>query len=385
MRKKITPKVLKQCREQLGLSPDEVEKKLQIKTLKSIESGKKDPTIKQIYKLSEKYLVPPWVFTRETLPEKYNFKKANPSFRKFSNSSFDFNFELRSLIQRVENLRELILDLREDMQDPISSFSPPEGNTRDTSIISQSIRTWLNPEDICLDFDSWRKKLEDNDVFIFVTSIYKGWSHVKSDSLRGFSLYHEKLPIIIINASDTYRAKSFTLFHELGHLLQKKTKPCSITSNDSSQEEKWCDELSGKILMPDSKIEKYSNIQNKLNSENKLKEINKAAKEFKVSSYAFLVRVRKLNYISQKEYKNIEDLLKKEYEEKRKELKRKKEMGKEVKISRDRPKEILTEYGRVYLRTIMQAYADKEITLHKLRNMVNAKKTEHVLKLEKIV
>ena len=71
--------ILRQCREQMRLTCDEVQKAIKI-TISHIESGELSPTIKQLDKLGELYGVPPWVFIAESLPEQYQFTKSVPAF-----------------------------------------------------------------------------------------------------------------------------------------------------------------------------------------------------------------------------------------------------------------------------------------------------------------
>ena len=93
---KINPKILVHCREQMALSIEDAQKKASLKTLSDIEKGKKLPTIKQIYKLSKLYLVPAWVFMKESLPEEYDFDNTTVSFRTFKNThDSHFDYKLR--------------------------------------------------------------------------------------------------------------------------------------------------------------------------------------------------------------------------------------------------------------------------------------------------
>ncbi|MFO7996667.1 MAG: ImmA/IrrE family metallo-endopeptidase [Dehalococcoidia bacterium] len=63
-------------------------------------------------------------------------------------------------------------------------------------------------------FEQWRDALEANGVFVFKDGF-------KNDDYSGFSLYHQKYPIIFVNNSMPDSRQIFTLFHELGHLLYR--------------------------------------------------------------------------------------------------------------------------------------------------------------------
>ena len=218
-------KILKMCRKQMALTIKDVQKKAGFNTLAKIENGEKQITIKQMDKLSQIYLIPSWVFLEKTLPIEYDFNKNIPSFRRFSKSNTkDFNYQSRFLVTKVESYRRNIIDLKKEMNDRISKFNPPVNKLMSSNImsVSKSIRDWINPDDKFFNFNLWRKSLENVGVFVFLTSSFQSWSKIDSRHFRGLSIYYDKLPIIIINNSDIYKAMSFTLLHELGHLLMKK-------------------------------------------------------------------------------------------------------------------------------------------------------------------
>jgi len=64
--------ILKKCREQMGLSPKDVQKK--VKKIIEIEKAEKKPTPKQLTVLAEFYHVPRWIFLEEKLPIEYQSK-----------------------------------------------------------------------------------------------------------------------------------------------------------------------------------------------------------------------------------------------------------------------------------------------------------------------
>ena len=50
--------------------------------------------------------------------------------------------------------------------------------------------------------------------------------------------------------------------------------------------------------------------------------------------------------------------------------------------SRDRPQEVLNQYGHIYTNVLFQAYHNQEIGLHKLSKLFNLKKSSYVLEME---
>lgn len=365
----INPDILRQCREQIGLAFVDVEKK--IKKISAIEEGKQKPTFNQLNTLAELYNVPRWVFISEFLPEQYQFNKAVPAFRQFAHDRTELfsDHKVRSLTTRVERFRNLILELRDDMGEPVAQFSPPEfQNSAKPGTRAKQVRAWLGTEEN-FDFPQWKEKLEDKGIFVFMTSKYRGWSHIDKALFRGLAIYHSSLPIIIINDSDAKKAQSFSLFHELGHLLRGESA-IDDWDDHHQQVERWCDELAGNLLMP------AESFRDSVHDVNDLDAVKQIAKGFKVSAYACLVRLRQLRMIDQKCYANFELQLNEEYLKLQKQLKES-----DGGPTRNRPQEVLNQYGHIYARALFQAYNNQEIGLHKLSQAFDLKRTTYVLEV----
>jgi len=367
----INPNILRQCRKQIGMAFSDVEKK--VKKIAAIEDGEQQPTFNQLNTLAALYNVPRWVFISDFLPEQYQFNKAVPAFRQFAHERAELfgDHKVRGLTARVEQLRNLILELRDDMSEPIPQFSSPEiqQNAKSDST-AKLVRTWLEVEG-SLDFPGWKEKLEDKGVFVFLTSKYRGWSHIDKALFRGLAIYHPCLPIIIINDSDSKKAQSFSLFHELGHLLRGES---AIDDWDDShqQVERWCDELAGNVLMP---VESFRAVAHDVNDLDAVKHI---AREFKASAYACLVRLRQLRIIDPSTYAAFEVQLKDEYAALQKKLK-----GNDGGPARNRPREVLNQYGHIYARALFQAYHNQDIGLHKLSQAFDLKRITYILEVGK--
>ncbi len=366
----INKDILRQCREQIGLSLPDVAKK--VAKIAAIEQGDQKPTFKQIDTLADLYKVPRWVFISEHLPEEYQFDKAIPAFRQLTDSNADVfsEYKVRSLTARVDRFRELILELREDMGEPVTAFHPPDLKRNATpDFVAQQVRDWLDITEESFEFLEWKEMLEEKNIFVFMTSKYMGWSHVDRALFRGLAIYHQKLPIIIINDSDAKKAQSFTLFHELGHLLRKESA-IDDWSAYYQRVEKWCDELSGNVLMPAEQI--LSAVDN-IDDLDAVKDI---AKCFKVSPYACLVRLRQMMIIDQGAYLGFEAQLKAEYRKLQKKLKES-----DGGPARNRPQEVLKQYGHIYANALFQAYHNKEIGLHKLCQAFDLKRASYALEM----
>ncbi len=366
--------VLKECREQAGFDLSDVKKK--VSKIDEIEEGITKPTFKQLDTLSGLYEVPRWVFISQEIPAEFQFEESMPAFRQFTknNSEIFNNPKLRKITARVEKYRELILNLLEDSEEPIDSFNPPSFPS-DVSPVqgARIIRQWLDVDNNTFDFNDWKRKLETKGVFIFLTSKYNDWSHIDKMFIRGLSIYHQTLPIIIVNDSDSKKAQSFTLFHELCHLI-KKESALDDWEYHSREIENWCDKIAGNVLMPE---ELFTFSQEDVQDLNAAKRI---AMTFKVSPYAFIVRLRQLRIITQEMYSEFEQELTDEYQRIQEKLK-----ASSGGPSRDRPLEIVNQFGTIFTKVLFQAYHNQEIGLHKLTKYFGLKRSSYVLDLEALL
>ena len=172
----------RQCRQQLGLSLADVQKK--VKPIAEIESGDKRPTYKQLATLADMYEVPEWVFVSDNLPEEYQYTQQ-PAFRMFAKQPAFKNSKVRALITRVEQFRDFFLELNQDIDEPVAPFSKPklpEINDKNIIEVAKIVRGWLTIQDgQFLDFLELKNRLELKGIFIFLTSKYNSWSYIDKE------------------------------------------------------------------------------------------------------------------------------------------------------------------------------------------------------------
>lgn len=192
---------------------------------------------------------------------------------------------MRYLVSQVERCRDLIIELQEDVGESVGKFRPPVlRDNRSLDDVAAKIRRWLGV-DSNLEFQQWRESVERKGVFVFMTSKYRGWSYIDKKFFRGLARNHSTLPIIIINNSDAKKAYSFTLLHELAHLIRNEDAIDGWSKSDK-EVERWCDRLAATVLMPKEQFQ--SETPNNINH---LKAVKKLANSFHVSPYACLVRL----------------------------------------------------------------------------------------------
>ena len=384
------------CRKQIGLSLDQVRTK--VKAIEAIEQGAKKPTFRQLAILEELYQVPDWVFISDTLPETYNYN-AWPSFRLFKNQANTiYTTSIRKVVIRIEHYRELVLDLRQDMEEPIPRFRKPKISSNPEKAASE-VRKWLGLDKPC-NFDDLRQLVEKKNIFVFVTSKLKGEAHT-NNKFRALCVHKNTLPIIIINDSDARKAQSSTIIHELGHLLKDKTY--IDYWEPGGRNEQWCDRFANATLMP-------ATTMREVNGMDSYDEAKRIARKMKVSVHAFLGRCNELGIINQTVYKKLRKHTESSLADNitltptssrrtpakarthtrgrnRATRKVKKQPGSrtDVAVAKREPGpgaiKAKKQFGTIVVNTLLDAYHNDELGLLKVSNLLDLKKVEDVLDL----
>ena len=141
-------------------------------------------------------------------------------------------------------------------------------------------------------------KAEDAGVMVMVSSVVGSNSHRKLDvgEFRGFALVDHIAPLVFLNGADSKAAQMFTLAHELAHVWLGATGVSDSNAGQvpEQQTERWCNQVAAELLMP---IEELRTAHQ--HNEPIPDEIQRLAREFKVSTLVALRRLFDAGYISQ--------------------------------------------------------------------------------------
>jgi len=313
-------------------------------------------------------------------------KIYTPQFRTINNQKPIHSSKLRAFIERAEKQRQIYMGLLEDLGKPINKnwqFDFSEGNA-EIKIISANVRKWLDlPKSY--DFNDLRQRVESKGIIVILSNGYNGqWQIDKKNPIRGFSLYYDVLPVIVIKKQVSKGAQAFTLMHELAHLLLHKE---STIDNDEDfynyqGKEKEANEFAGNVLIPDSFLVQI-NIEKLLRLE--LNEYSSFLADFKkqwcVSGRAILVRLLRNGKISQQRYQNYVSFQDEKYsvEESRVKLD-----GRSAPRTY-RYREPINVFGRDFVYAVFDSLYSKNITLAKASTYLDNLKISDVRKLEHYV
>lgn len=260
----------------------------------AFETGETRPTLRQLESIAKKldrtlaFFFTPTPSTSD-VPETADFRASNgepiPSL-------------LAREMRRAEQHRETIMELEGT---PAPAAIVEHINWRNVAARAREMRALFglteaftppeNQENQVLNF--WRGLLEHHWYLVFQTT------RIDLAIFRGLSIYHEKLPIILLNGADSNNGKVFTLFHEVAHLANRTSGMCGL--EDRVNEEAIANAFAANFLMPKSQIGRIA----AKTVGTAFERAEAAAGAFKVSVLAAGVRLRTLELITDEELESI--------------------------------------------------------------------------------
>lgn len=302
---KINSAMMKWAREYAGFThgheerlPKDIKSKYE-----AWEKGENSPTWNQLREVSKKYHIPTAFFFMDcppnfdNLPNMINYRKL------VADSIYETNSpNLINNIRKSETRREIYLDLLNELNEDILLFKVPKLE-HDTKIFSNYIReilgislstqkSWYKEVNHYNFLNKWKEVLNEKlGVLIFETE------GVLLEEMRALCIFHEKIPIILLNGKDSVNRRIFSLFHELTHLLLGESAICG--DDENTQEEIFCNAVAGEFLVPEHDLNISINGVTDLLSYNSLKKLYNS---YGVSEHVILRRLLDANKISRKDY-----------------------------------------------------------------------------------
>lgn len=260
----INPDRIAWCCADLGITPGELaaETGISAATMEHVMAGKDGMTFNQLRKVADHFGRGVLFFLEEGAVDEAQVH--SPQFRTLANQKPELSAKLKALIERVEKQREVYLSLREDLDDADRPrFTPPALPNDDLQEAARIARLWLGLNDHN-DFDTYRAAMESRGVLVFRSNGYNGkWQIAKENPILGFALYDAVCPVIVVKKQDWGTRQSFTLMHELGHLLLHK-----ISSIDDERDleshrghEREANAFAGHLLVPDAFLTNISDAE----------------------------------------------------------------------------------------------------------------------------
>src|SRR6185312_2143275 len=176
-------------------------------------------------------------------------------YRTLTNQKPELSNAVRKLVERVERQRELYLALREDLHsEDYPVFRPIEIRADQPTAAAANVRTWLGLGQTNT-FDDFRAAVEAKGILVFRSNGYAGrWQIAKESPILGFSLYSDVCPVIVVKKSRAETQQTFTLMHELGHLMLHRASSIDDEADMHSRvgHEREANAFAGHVLVPDA-------------------------------------------------------------------------------------------------------------------------------------
>ena len=208
-----------------------------------------------------------------------------------------------------------------------------------------------------------REHIERKGVFV------QCFAGVPVETARAFAIYNDQMPIIGLNDADRAPAKSFSMIHELVHLIKRESSICNDMNNTvaSQSEEVFCNAVAGELLVP--KKELIKNLKDRFKDEIDINTIKRLSDKFSVSREVIIRRLLDLNLISQTEYISFSNSFIAELELEKEELKMLRESGHSTGIPRNISHEAINKFSTTTCNALLFGYAEnyyskRDIALH---------------------
>lgn len=254
--------------------------------------GTEQPTTTQARKLAQKVRRPFALLFRATPPDSTTPAVA---FRApIADEMRDLNPDERRYLRQAARLQEFVAIARREL-DMAPVDLPVVRTTDDPETAARAVRdrlgvtasdqaAWQSEYEA---MRAWREAVERMGILVFALPL-------GSESCRGMALASEWAPIVVANTHWNHKARIFTLFHEIGHLLSRSTSACASSWSQGAKSEpceRWCEEFAAALLMPWEGVEDRLRAIGAAQVVGSVDDVSSLARHFKVSLQAVTIRL----------------------------------------------------------------------------------------------
>lgn len=274
---KIKHTILRWARETSKLSIEEAAHKLKLadsktasaaEKLAEYENGTKDPSRSLLLRMSKHYHRPLLTFYLDQPPSigdrGEDFRTLPDDFEEIENVNVDVL--IRDIKARQSTVREVLIDEDEEIR---LDFIGKNIINQGVACIVRTIRETLNcslseyrAQPSYKDaFKLLRQQTEAVGIFVLLKGNLGSYhSNIAVTAFRGFALSDDIAPFIVINDQDAESAWSFTLLHEMAHLVLGQTGISGAYAE--KKVEKFCNNVASEFMLPASEFSafKISNL-----------------------------------------------------------------------------------------------------------------------------
>lgn len=371
----INPQILVWARESIGMTVDDVASRMnkEASVVEQWETGKILPSLAQLENLAYKvYKRPLAVFFMAAPPKEKGIKQ---DFRTINSQTLSEISPALMLFIRKAKYHQLSLDELYGGSNPANKplfkhFSLIAG--RKSTNYVESIRVAVGydiakqislakPEDA---FNYLREQIANSGIYTFQYPL---------KDVRGFCLYDDEFPVIVVNSGDSANAKIFTIIHEMAHLLLKEGNMFKEFLNGVGSHEVFCNWFASEFLLPQKVIENEAVKQQTIVSEESIAYLSK---KYKVSKEVVLRRFVDMQMASKAYYRHMKEIWDEEYASQSK--KPKKDGGPTYYVTH------ISHLGKPFVRAVLSSFNAGKIDNTQVASYLNIK-LNHIQKFNSIV
>jgi Zn-dependent peptidase ImmA (M78 family) len=138
----------------------------------------------------------------------------------------------------------------------------------------------------------WRAALEEVGALVFFLPVGEG-------SARGFSIWDDHAPLVVVNTFWRPEARIFTMLHELGHLVTRSNSACLEQGHGPRRPpedpaERWCEAFAAQVLVPEHELVEVLTSKHGWRKGRLVRELavgHAIGRHFKVSTTAAVLRM----------------------------------------------------------------------------------------------
>jgi len=266
----INHKLLVWARESIAMSKNQASERTGISAsrLTQLEEGDRKPTLDELKELAKVYKRTLATLLLSEPPK----EKPLPKDRRTVNSKDIGKFHEKTIIavRKARALAQSYVELREELGIQIPKFKITASLKNNPKDIAKKVSELIHISEvreisnINLALEAYIEKVESLGIAVFQLSLTQ-------DNLRGLSIVDDIIPIIgIKRGQEAPHSKTFTLFHELGHIILNQGGLCDLSLNTDIEIEKWCNSFSSGLLIPNEELLQSEIVNNQKISGNKI-------------------------------------------------------------------------------------------------------------------
>ena len=305
------PKMLAWCRNSARQTVAAAAKKAKVPEATILawedENGSESPSFTQLKALASLYKRPTCVFYLTKPPADFTVMK---DFRSRRGKPVEFSPELALAIRESRERSAWLSGLLRSSDEPRIDFIsaskmsiPAEklGLRLRGQVLGMTLEEQFHASDTGTTFRIWRQKCEEAGVCVFIVR------KVEVSEMRGFAVVDEYAPVVGINGKDSASGKTFTLLHEMAHLLlgadgvSDTAFSSELHSSNSREIETFCNAVAAAALVP---LKALIAIFDKIGGDNHIATV-RLAKQFKVSEEVIARRLLEAGKVESGFYRRI--------------------------------------------------------------------------------